>query len=207
MRFHNVNEKFGPLNLSLREDVNNFLQEVWDEAVSTNRKDVVGINLIALKQLNALSLKQSAKNLLDHGLKLDLPQNATTVFDYKVSSIAIFSDKFADNNTHPLTIVFQNFALDGIGMRDIKVNFINLFENNVSFNVKEANQNAFHQWTSYFSIQNSQYNFPLGSFHHGWRLAIILDDKIIAQPILMSSLKNAACFSGMPNTYFKMMLD
>ena len=51
MHVHIVNEKFSRANLETKEAVSNFLQQVWNEAVVTNRKDIESINEIAWKHL------------------------------------------------------------------------------------------------------------------------------------------------------------
>ena len=56
MYFHIVNEKFSPANTTLASSVNQFLQDVWNEAVVTNRKDIDSINEIAWQHLGGDSL-------------------------------------------------------------------------------------------------------------------------------------------------------
>ena len=51
MYFHIVNEKFGTQDAALSSAVNQFLQDVWNEAVVTNRKDIESINEIAWQHL------------------------------------------------------------------------------------------------------------------------------------------------------------
>ncbi|EKE04475.1 MAG: hypothetical protein ACD_20C00063G0001, partial [uncultured bacterium] len=51
MSFHLANEKFNMLNGNLSEHVNKFLQEVWNEAIVTNKKDIQNINYIAYRHL------------------------------------------------------------------------------------------------------------------------------------------------------------
>lgn len=83
MYFHIVNEKFGQQNPALKDEVNNFLQNVWNEAaVVTNRKDIDSINEIAgiiweviSPQEQALqSSSQTAQFLYDSGLRLANPK-------------------------------------------------------------------------------------------------------------------------------------
>ncbi len=49
MYFHIVNEKFGPNNPQLADAANRFLQEIWNEAVVTNRKEIDEINADCLE--------------------------------------------------------------------------------------------------------------------------------------------------------------
>ena len=57
MYFHIVNEKFGPSNTTLAPLVHQFLQDVWNEAVVTNRKDIDSINEIAWQHLGGDALR------------------------------------------------------------------------------------------------------------------------------------------------------
>src|SRR5690606_16836866 len=83
MYFHIVNEKFTPANPALRDAVNSFLQDVWNEAVVTNRKDIESINEIAYQHLGAQSADgqmtrpagESARQLVDAGLRLLSPKD------------------------------------------------------------------------------------------------------------------------------------
>src|SRR4029077_20761032 len=77
MYFHIVNEQFGPYNKALSKEVNEFLQDVWNEAVVTNRKDIDSINEIAYQKLKAAEeraltatsgLKDPAQMLVSLGL-------------------------------------------------------------------------------------------------------------------------------------------
>ena len=61
MLFHLVNEKFTPNNAALADSTNKFLQEVWNEAVVTNRKTAEDINRIACKHLYGDSLDPAKK--------------------------------------------------------------------------------------------------------------------------------------------------
>ncbi|HRW58942.1 MAG TPA: hypothetical protein P5048_04950, partial [Chlamydiales bacterium] len=56
MFFHVVNEKFSTNNRAIADSVQRFLQEVWNEAVVTNKKDAENINLIAWSHLYGDSL-------------------------------------------------------------------------------------------------------------------------------------------------------
>ncbi|MCB1149489.1 MAG: protein translocase subunit SecDF, partial [Chlamydiia bacterium] len=100
MYFHIVNEKFGPQNKELAPLVNEFLQEIWNEAVVTNRRDSDSINEIAWKHLGGdpenpdqvLPKSDTAQALFDNGLRLSNPytDKRTVAFDDKVSMIAKF---------------------------------------------------------------------------------------------------------------------
>ena len=81
MYFHVVNEKFGPNNPLLADAANHFLQEVWNEAVVTNRKEADEINLIAWRHLHGDSMdpdvlqprSEAARFLYEQGLRLSHP--------------------------------------------------------------------------------------------------------------------------------------
>lgn len=77
MYFHIVNEKFTSNNGDLAPVVHQFLQDVWNEAVVTNRKDLESINQIAWKHLYgdtldtemAQPVSEAAKTLYSQGLR------------------------------------------------------------------------------------------------------------------------------------------
>ena len=100
MYFHIVNEKFGVRNTALASAVNQFLQDVWNEAVVTNRKDIESINEIAwqhlggddrrratcvreVKMLNYFMIMDSAWPIQKNGLM-------SSAFNDTLSSIAIY---------------------------------------------------------------------------------------------------------------------
>ncbi len=126
MYFHVVNEKFGIYNTLLASAVNTFLQDVWNEAVVTNRKDIHTINEIAWQHLGRDSLvegslhsrSEAARLLYDNGLRLANPKDhvMNSSFDDTLSSITLYRGEDPaewDNQTHPLLIVFHNYALEG----------------------------------------------------------------------------------------------
>ena len=85
MYFHIVNEKFTPHNPEIGSTVNSFLQEVWNEAVVTNRKDIESINEIAWQHLGGEEAimdeaihprSEDANVLYDAGLRLANPKTA-----------------------------------------------------------------------------------------------------------------------------------
>ena len=132
MYFHLVNEKFSIGNASLAESVNRFLQEVWNEAVVTNRKDAQSVNAIAWKHLYGDSLDaaapqprtEAARTLFENGLKLHSPNDPvmSNAVNDAVSKIAILrGDDFNEwhGQSHPLLIVFRNYALEGSQLDNI----------------------------------------------------------------------------------------
>lgn len=218
MYFHIVNEKFGALNPDLSKTVNAFLQDVWNEAVVTNRKDVDNINIIAWNHLGGDAnemrpLSENAQILFDQGLRLANPndKNATSAFNDTLSSIGMIrGDDYSDwnNQTHPLLVLFHNFALEGASLTGVQTGYDPSQGNTLSFSVKNAYEGtqeressspreAFYAWTSQFSqdkitgTQREHY-----SAGHGWRMAVVLNGTIITQPTLNAALREGGSISG-----------
>ncbi|MFN4175255.1 MAG: protein translocase subunit SecDF, partial [Parachlamydiaceae bacterium] len=144
MTFHVVNEKFGNLNRELRGTVNQFLQEVWNEAVEQ-------INEIAWQRLGGTfygdmqsrPVSDAAKILIENGLKLANPRDAKTSnqFNDEISSIAVLrGDDFSqwEGQTHPLLFVFNNYALEGSSLTNIQVGYDATEGNHLGFSVKRS---------------------------------------------------------------------
>ena len=220
MYFNVVNEKFAPLNQSLAAHVNRFLQDVYNEAIVTNKKDIESINTIAYKHLYGDSLtsdsiqprSESAKILYDNGLRLQSPleKEISTDFNDKISKISLFRGKdYKDwqNQTHPLLIVFKNFALDGTSLVNVrsaydpsKGNFLS-FEVRGSYTNKEgiklSPRDSLYNWTKTFSKEKiANTSLSEYSIGKGWRMAVILNDSIISSPNLESALRDSAMISG-----------
>ena len=173
MYFHVVNEKFTPNNSDLSEHVNRFLQEVWNEAVVTNNKDIENINAIAYAHLYGESLNEefvqprseSAKVLYDNGLRLASQNSGShSIFNDSLSKVAVFKGKnFSqwEGQSHPLLIVFNNYALDGPQLTNIHGAYDPAKGNYLTFEVKGSYTNKQNQkvypredlyaWTSHFS--------------------------------------------------------
>jgi SecD/SecF fusion protein len=220
MFFHIVNEKFSPENKALAENANRFLQEVWNEAVVTNRKDVDSINRIAWNHLYGTSLdsdtvqprSEAAKALYDNGLKLASVSNTTisSAFNDVISKIAVFrgddSSKW-QGQVHPLIIVFNNYALEGSNLINIrpgydpsKGNFLS-FEVGSSYTNKEgvkiSPRDDMFLWTSQFSKEKIEGTvLEKYSRNKGWRMAVVLNDTVISAPVLESALRDHAMISG-----------
>jgi len=220
MFFHIVNEKFSSSNQSLNNAVNQFLQEVWNEAVVMNKKDAEMINEIAYKHLYGDSKEESAvqprtpaaKVLYDNGLRLAPTSISETSSNYNdtYSKIAIYREaEFTkwSGQTHPLLIVFRNYALEGASLSNIRSSYDPAKGNFLSFEVKSSvsrpdgtkfnPRTDFHTWTSQFSKDSIQgtINEDL-SQGRGWRMAVILNDTVISSPTLDSALKDSAMISG-----------
>lgn len=220
MYFHVVNEKFSTGNKELAPAVNKFLQEVWNEAVVTNRKDIQSINEIAWQHLGgnsdieiaAYPRSEAANTLFANGLRLADPHNQTisAAFNDALSSIAILRGEDAslwNNQTHPLLITFHNYALEGSSLTNIQVGYDATDGNVLQFAVKRSYENAsrgqgsprddFYTWTSNFSeerIAGTAYDAYTGG--RGWRMAVVLNGEVISAPTLRAALRDAATISG-----------
>ncbi|OJU81544.1 MAG: preprotein translocase subunit SecD [Chlamydia sp. 32-24] len=217
MSFHIVNEKFAPSNKALKEPINQFLQSVWNEAVVTNRKDSESIKEIAWQHFggdatNELRPKsQAAQILYDNGLRLANPKEEMTsnAFDDTLSTVAIMQgDDFAQwqGQSHPLLFVFNNYALEGSSLTNINVGYDPSRGNTLSFSIKRSYEGAgrtgsprddFYAWTSQFAkdriIGTPKEAYSAGS---GWRMAVILNGRIISSPTLEAALRDAATING-----------
>jgi SecD/SecF fusion protein len=220
MYFHVVNEKFSIQNPTLAEAVNTFLEEVWNEAVITNRTDPDSLNEIAWIHLGGdpenpgefHPLSSHSRLLYDNGLRLAGPNSLprSGVFDDTYSAITVFrGDNFSDwqGQTNPLLIIFRNFALEGADLTDVQTGYDPSEGNILYFGVRGAYTNrsgerinprdAFYSWTSNFSEEKIAHT-PLEAFSQGrgWRMAVVLNGTVISAPTLNSALRDNARISG-----------
>lgn len=221
MYFHIVNEKFSTGNATLKEAVNQFLQNVWNEAVVTNRKDIDSINDIAWQHLGGESVEghetrprsDYAKMLWDNGLRLANPKekSVTSSFNDTVSSIAMMrGDDFMewDGQSHPLLVVFHNYALEGSSLNNIVVGYDPAEGNMLSFGVKRSYEGSqdkrsgsprddFYAWTSQFA-EDKIAGTPKEVYTNGrgWRMAVILNGSVISKPSLRAALREGGVISG-----------
>lgn len=217
MYFHIVNEKFSPQNPNLAGSVNQFLQEIWNEAVVTNRRDSDSINEIAWQHLGGdqeamtsfFPRSDAAKLLYDSGLRLANPKerSVSSGFDDTLSSVAVFRGGDSgewDNQTHPLIVVFHNYALEGSNLENIHAGYDSTQGNTLSFGVKSSYEGApgnprdtFYTWTSQFA-EDKIVGTPKELFSRGkgWRMAVILNGSIITSPTLNAALRDGGMISG-----------
>jgi SecD/SecF fusion protein len=218
MYFHIVNEKFSPSNASLKEAVNLFLQNVWNEAVVTNRKDIESVNEIAWQHMggNASTgemtnpTSEYAKMLYDSGLRLANPRNKEKNNSYNdvLSSLAIMrGEDYSEwsGQSNPLLIVFHNYALEGSSLTNIQVGYDSSEGNTLSFGVKSSYEGArsgnprddFYAWTSQFAEEKIA-GTPKEAYSNGrgWRMAVILNGTVISSPSLRAPLKDSAQITG-----------
>jgi SecD/SecF fusion protein len=220
MYFHVVNEKFTQKNRSLSDAVNRFLQDIWNEAVVTNRKTAEEINLIAWKHMHGDSLdpdavqprSEAARILHENGLRFANPQDpiSTSIFSETFSKIALFrGDNPTDwqGQTYPLIIVFQNYALEGSNLDQVHAGYDPSKGNFLSFSIKgsysakdgqkiQPRENVY-AWTSQFAKEKIT-GTPLEVFSNGqgWRMVVILNGTIISSPTLDAAFKDSAMITG-----------
>lgn len=218
MYFHIVNEKFSSSNPALRQPVEQFLQNVWNEAVVTNRKDIDSIKEIAWKHLGGDAANQSgpraiseaAQTLLDNGLRLANPKEALSqnTFDDTLSTIAMVrKDQGSDleGQTHPLLFIFNNFALEGSSLTNVQVGYDPNEGNNLNFTVKRSYEgdrpgsprDDFYAWTSQFAEDRIS-GTPKEAYTQarGWRMAVILNGSVVSSPSLRAALRDNGTITG-----------
>ncbi len=219
MFFHVVNEKFSSSNKALAEATQRFLQEVWNEAVVMGRTDSESVNNIAYKHLHGdaaekelpQSRSEAAKILYENGLRLArVTDPINNAFNDTLSKLAILrGEDFSEwqGQTHPLMIVFQNYALEGSDLTNIHASYDPAKGNYLSFEVKSSRdlqdgsstnpRDNLYQWSSRFSKEKIA-GTPLELLSHGrgWRMAVLLNDSVISAPTLEASLRDSAMISG-----------
>ncbi len=220
MYFHIVNEKFGRNNSNLAAATQTFLQEVWNEAIVTNKKDIEDIQYIAFSHLYGDTLDteiakpstESAKLLYDNGLRLANPATATmsSSFNDSLSKLAIMrGDTISDwqGQTTPLLIVMNKYALEGSNLKNVRAGYDTTRGNFLGFEVagtssskngqKNNPRDEFHTWTSAFSkeavLDSDLSSYSKGS---GWRMAVVLNGSVISSPTLDSALRDKAMITG-----------
>lgn len=224
MYFHIVNEKFAPSVRGMRSSDNRdlaaatdrFLQEVWNEAVVTNRKDKESINTIAWRHLGGsvaegmIPLSENARLLRDNGLVMAGPVDKAIsgAFNDSLSSVAILrGEDFSDwqGRTHPLLFVFHNYALEGASLTNVQVGYDPSEGNMLSFEVKGSYDGSrtgnprddFYAWTSHFSKEQiAGTALEKYSEGEGWRMAVTLNDRVISAPTLQAALRDRARITG-----------
>lgn len=206
MQFHVVNEEFSLLNPKHATQVEQFLKEVWDKVKYSKKQDPQTIQKIAY---NLFNQNQSAAciYLKENGLNLANPDtdHPSTDFNKHLSKVAFLkTNKPLSDTKVPLMIVFNNFALEGVALKNISIsydpakgNFLNfavssdLKRNNSSINPQES----FYKWTSAFSkkgLKKEDRSF----LSNGARMAVILNGEIVNAPFLESGLKDSASITG-----------
>lgn len=209
MYFHIVNEKFSSLSSPFAAAAQRFLQEVWNEAVVTNRKDAESIQAIAYRQLHGDTTSETARTLLENGLVLQSPEDGSTGSDLNdsVSKIAMIRSEQWFGQTHPLLFVFNNHTLEGSQLGSVQANYDPQKGNYLSFDVKSSSQdregkkmnprNQLQSWTSKYS-KEKVFGTQLEEYSrgNGWRMAVILNGSVISAPTLEAVIRDSASISG-----------
>jgi len=220
MYFHIVNEKFNESNSSLAEASNQFLQDVWNEAVVTGCKTAEEVNQIAWRHMHGDSFdsdvlqprSQSARTLYENGLRLSSPQDHTNgnLFNDAVSMIAIQrGEDFTQwrGKTHPLTLVFRNFAVEGANLKNVQAGYDPNKGNFLNFEIKNKEtlktgekihpREDLFSWTSQFS-KDKIAGTPNASYSsgEGWRMAVLLNGTIITSPTLNYPIREGGVIEG-----------
>lgn len=216
MYFHIVNEAFNPETPDVGDAVNKFLQEVWNEAVVTNRKEIDSINEIAWRQMggdldsgsSGRPRSEIAQQLYDAGLRLAGPgTEKSNRFDDSLSMVArIRGDDYSEwrGQTHPLMIVFNNFALEGSSLENVQVGYDQNDGNILVFGVRRSYDKRsgspredFSRWTTEFAQDRIAGTAKeKASRGGGWRMAVILNDEVVTWPSLKAALKDGGTISG-----------
>ncbi len=217
MSFHVVNEKFASKNSPFYAPMQKFLQEVWNEAVITHQKDAESIQSIAWRHLGGsldsttLSPRsEHAKELVKNGFMLPSPKEMQRGFDAEntVSSIGVYRGQDYtqwQGQTHPLIPLFNDHALEGSDLDNIRTSYDAAQGNTLTFNVKNTSKtsgkenprNVIHAWTSKYAKERvmgtskEQYTPS-----RGWRLAIVLNGQIINDPMLNQPLRDNIQVTG-----------
>lgn len=220
MFFHIVNEKFNERNPNLSEVSNQFLQDVWNEAVVTGRKSPEELNQIAWRHIHGDSLdpevvqprSEAARILFENGLRLASPvnQNSSNLFNDSVSEIALLrGEDFTQwhGKTHPLIVVFRNFAVEGSNLKNVQAGYDQKKGNFLNFEIKgketlkngeRVNPRAdLFSWTSQFSKDKIS-GTPNATFssNEGWRMAVLLNGTVITSPALSYAIKDGGMIEG-----------
>ncbi len=207
MYFHVVNEKFSSLHSPLSAHAHRFLQEIWNEAVVTHRKDPQSINEIGWNHLHGETISEAARALLENGLVLQSPNDLENREDDTRSKIALIRGDQWFGQIHPLLIVFCDHALEGSHLDRIQSNYDPQKGNFLSFEVKGSSldqkgekfnpRDLLHAWTSRYCKEK-----VLGTIledyskGHGWRMAVLLNDTVISAPTLDAAIRDNASISG-----------
>jgi SecD/SecF fusion protein len=219
MHFHVVNERF-MTNPTLADTTSRFLQEVWNEAAVTGKHEASEVQAIACRHLYgengnpelAYPRSESAKILYDSGLRLSIPGDVSvsSTFDPAFSKIAVFrGSDYTDwyGQTHPLLIVFRNYALEGSSLDHIQGSYDPSKGNFLGFTVKgSATQgdgmrvfprDDLFAWTKEFSKETiAGTSLESLSSGRGWRMAVVLNGTVITAPALESPLRDTASITG-----------
>ena len=220
MTFHIINEKFTPQNSNIGRDVDQFLTEIWNEAVVTGKKDIEDINRIAWAHLYGDSMdsdaiaprSEAAKILFESDLRLMNPQNPdiSNEFNDKVSKISMYrGDNYSDwhGQAHPLMVTFKNVVLEGSNLENVHASYDPSRGNYIVFEIKGSQtlsngirihpRNTLYTWTSIFAKDRvTGTPYEMHSRGSGWRMAVILNGYVVSAPVLEEPIKHSGSISG-----------
>ncbi len=220
MAFHIVNEKFSPASPSIGAEADQFLTEVWNEAVVTGKKSVEEINRIAWSHLYGDSMdgdapnprSEAAKAVYENGLKIMNPYepDISSEFNDKISKISMYrGESYTDwhGQSHPLMITFKNIALEGSNLENVHSSYDPSKGNFIVFEIKGSQtlpngsrihpRNNLYTWTSAFSKDNvAGTPYEMYSRGNGWRMAVVLNGYIVSAPVLEEPIKQNGSISG-----------
>ena len=218
MTFHMVNEKFGYYNRETRDYVDAFLQEVWNEAVVTQRTDTDSLQEIAWRRLGGdlpegdttAARGSVAEFLYKEGLRFAPPGSPiSSALDDTFSSIGKMRGQDRrewGGLPTPLVIMFHNYALEGASLSDVHVGYDSNKGNMLGFSIKsryDSNlrsgnpQDELYAWTSRFSEEGiAGTQLEKYSDGTGWRMAVVLNGEIVSAPSLSGSLKDNGSITG-----------
>ncbi len=218
MTFHIINEKFSYYNPETRDAVDAFLQDVWNEAVVTQRTDIDSLQDIAWRRLggdlpegDASAPRGSVAELLyREGLRI-APAGSpiSSALDDTFSSIGKLRGSERrewGGAPTPLVIMFHNYALEGASLSDVHVGYDPNKGNMLGFSIKSRYdsdlrsgnpQDELYAWSSKFS-EESIAGTPLEKYSDGtgWRMAVVLNGEIVSAPSLSGSLKDNGSITG-----------
>lgn len=209
MSFHIVNEKFNPDHSQRGQLVNDFLKSVWNEALVIGKKDPESLTLIAERQLQGIGedgFDPRFDELKKLGLNFSNQNIASSQLNENTSMIAAFkSDDISQwyRQSHPLLIVFRNWALLGSDLDQIYHQFDVTRGHNLSFQVKSglradksSARDELYNWTQQFAKDQIAGTTRENDRKGGWRLAVILRSQIVSAPQLASALRDSASLTG-----------
>lgn len=206
MFFHVVNEAFSFQNPDCYPYVNEFLKQVWQQALQTGNTEAKNIQKIAFKLLNDQNSNNlAAIKLREKGLKLANPEidfSSDDLNTHLSKVVKIKNQDLATESSTPLLIVFNNYALEGASLKDINTSYEASKGNYLSFNIhkniigkkhESQPQETLFKWTCQYTKNKGILNFQPS---RGWRMAVLLNSEVVSSPVLESSLKDAASITG-----------
>lgn len=212
MSFHVVNEKFAEQGAFCYE-TQRFLDYLWFLAQKQEQISAETLNHLAYQMFNdeTMILPHSVKEAIDVLKREGLAFSeegfglASSQLDTTYSMPVIVRD--SERLSNPLMLVFRNYALEGSALQNIHSEFTMSEGYILNFSVKDklslrdgssiSPSDHFHDWTSKYCQQgvshSSESQYTSG---RGWRMAVVLDGRVISDPVLNVPLRDHATVSG-----------